>query len=421
MSLSFSNAHQQGSGTTEVVAVLIAITDNIARVLTVDKGKLLPNGPLMPLHRSLQAGVRQWVEAQTGQSLGYIEQLYTFVDTNRRNKEGHALVYVSYMGLVQESDIQAYNPNYPPDLKRETANQQTANQQTANQEKAEQERSKQETYKTDTTDSSSNSNSNTNNVNNANTNMAEWRDWYDYFPWENHLDNNVLVNIQPIVLQLLLWARAADSEEEQHKRLQRIGLCWGCEWQQDGLQADKTPVNGKQSGDLQDEPSPLDLCDCIETDVLQNKFSQWVAEHALLRYEMLYEAGLLPESPNYQPSHLPKNWQTLIGEPMYFDHRRVIATAISRLRAKIEYRPLIFGLMPAEFTLLQLQQSVEALSGVTLHKQNFRRLLESQNLLEPTGNSRQTGRGRPAKLFRFRFDIELQSLLMDSKLPKRNG
>ena len=98
MTLSYSHAHQQGSGTTEVVAVLVAITDHIARVLTVDQGKLLPNGPLMPLHRSLQAGVRQWVEEQTQQPLGYLEQLYTFVDTNRRNVDGHALVYVSYLG-----------------------------------------------------------------------------------------------------------------------------------------------------------------------------------------------------------------------------------------------------------------------------------------------------------------------------------
>ena len=92
MTLSYSHAHQQGSGTTEVVAVLVAITEHTARVLTVDQGKLLPNGPLMPLHRSLQAGVRQWVEEQTQQPLGYLEQLYTFVDTNRRNVDGHAHV-----------------------------------------------------------------------------------------------------------------------------------------------------------------------------------------------------------------------------------------------------------------------------------------------------------------------------------------
>ena len=71
-------------GTTELVAVLISVTDTKAKVLTVNEGDLLPNGPLTPIHRSLQAGVRQWVETQTHQPLGYVEQLYTFVDTNRR-------------------------------------------------------------------------------------------------------------------------------------------------------------------------------------------------------------------------------------------------------------------------------------------------------------------------------------------------
>ena len=315
MTLSYSHAHQQGSGTTEVVAVLVAITDHTARVLTVDQGKLLPNGPLMPLHRSLQAGVRQWVEEQTQQPMGYLEQLYTFVDTNRRNIDGHALVYVSYLGLVQET--------------------QTAQLQTA----------------------------------------ASWHNWYEYFPWENHLLGRPDVITELIVPALLTWADSAQSATIKQRRQQRIGLCWG-----------------------------LDA-------------NEWVTEHALLRYEMLYEAELIPEAPNYQPDKLGQ--AKLLGLPMYYDHRRVIVTAISRLRAKIEYRPLIFGLMSEVFTLSQLQQSIEALSGVPLHKQNFRRLLDSQNLVVPTGESSSAQRGRPAKLYRFAHDIELQSLLMDSKLPKR--
>lgn len=315
MTLSYSHAHQQGSGTTEVVAVLVAITDHTARVLTVDQGKLLPNGPLMPLHRSLQAGVRQWVEEQTQQPMGYLEQLYTFVDTNRRNIDGHALVYVSYLGLVQET--------------------QTAQLQTA----------------------------------------ASWHNWYEYFPWENHLLGRPDVITELIVPALLTWADSAQSATIKQRRQQRIGLCWG-----------------------------------LDT-------NEWVTEHALLRYEMLYEAELIPEAPNYQPDKLGQ--AKLLGLPMYYDHRRVIVTAISRLRAKIEYRPLIFGLMSEGFTLSQLQQSIEALSGVPLHKQNFRRLLDSQNLVVPTGESSSAQRGRPAKLYRFAHDIELQSLLMDSKLPKR--
>ncbi|MFZ2843295.1 NUDIX hydrolase [Psychrobacter sp.] len=359
MTLSYSHAHQQGSGTTEVVAVLVAITDHTASVLTVDQGKLLPNGPLMPLHRSLQAGVRQWVEEQTLQPLGYLEQLYTFVDTNRRNIDGHALVYVSYLGLVQEA--------------------QTSQLQS----------------------------------------KALWRDWYDYFPWENHLDGEPVLIKRLIIPALLQWANAATDALTQHRRQQRIGLCWGvCEKSLD-TKSDDESSNDQQASNHKISEKRHD------SELTGN--DNWVAEHVLLRYEMLYEAGLIPEAPTYppiyltsdQPNNLPAEWSRIIGVPMYYDHRRVIATAISRLRAKIEYRPLIFGLMPDVFTLSQLQQSVEALSGMGLHKQNFRRLLDAQNLVMPTGESSNAQRGRPAKLYRFRHDIELQSLLMDSKLPKR--
>jgi hypothetical protein len=80
------------------------------------------------------------------------------------------------------------------------------------------------------------------------------------------------------------------------------------------------------------------------------------------------------------------------------------ATALGRLRGKLTYRPVVFELLPATFTLLQLQRVVEALAGVRLHKQNFRRLVDSQGLVEGTGITAQTG-GRPAELFRFRRDV----------------
>ena len=90
---------------------------------------------------------------------------------------------------------------------------------------------------------------------------------------------------------------------------------------------------------------------------------------------------------------------------MRFDHRRVLATAISRLRAKLKYRPVVFELMPAEFTLTELQRTVEAISGRHLHQQNFRRLVDNGALVEPTGDSMQQKRGRPAALFRFRREV----------------
>ncbi|CFE04080.1 Uncharacterized conserved protein [Bordetella pertussis] len=102
---------------------------------------------------------------------------------------------------------------------------------------------------------------------------------------------------------------------------------------------------------------------------------------------------------------------------MRHDHRRILATGIARLRAKIKYRPVVFELMPPEFTLLQLQMAVEALAGRGLHKQNFRRLIEQQELVEETGGMASGAAGRPAKLFRFRRDVLLERAIAGSKLP----
>src|SRR5262249_47833083 len=87
------------------------------------------------------------------------------------------------------------------------------------------------------------------------------------------------------------------------------------------------------------------------------------------------------------------------------DHRRILATAIARLRAKLKYRPVIFELMPPEFTLTELQTTVEAISGRHLHKQNFRRLVETGAMVEPTGETSTATGGRPAALFRFRREV----------------
>ena len=95
----------------ELVPVLIAITNGSLRVLTVAQGALLPNGLLAPLRHSLQAGVRMWVAKQTSQPMGYVEQLYTFVDTHRRNEHGMPVLYVSYLGLVREAADSILHPD----------------------------------------------------------------------------------------------------------------------------------------------------------------------------------------------------------------------------------------------------------------------------------------------------------------------
>jgi hypothetical protein len=68
-------------------AVIVTATIDEPRVLTVRIGhdpiEALPSGPLEVEHRTLEVGLRAWVERQTAQKLGYVEQLYTFGDRDR--------------------------------------------------------------------------------------------------------------------------------------------------------------------------------------------------------------------------------------------------------------------------------------------------------------------------------------------------
>jgi hypothetical protein len=121
----------------------------------------------------------------------------------------------------------------------------------------------------------------------------------------------------------------------------------------------------------------------------------------------------VPEAWRRQPIAEPE----LAGQRMAHDHRRILATGVARLRAKIKYRPVVFELMPPSFTLLQLQRAVEALAGRPLHKQNFRRLIDQQGLVEETGEVAAATGGRPAKLFRFRREVLLERAVAGTKLP----
>ncbi len=137
----------------------------------------------------------------------------------------------------------------------------------------------------------------------------------------------------------------------------------------------------------------------------------WNEERVLERYELLYEAGLAPEAARDRARALggapaePRALTPALGEPMISDHRRILATGLGRLRGKLKYRPVIFELMGESFTLSALQKAVEAVSGVALHKQNFRRVVERTSLVEGLGCMDVDTGGRPAELFRFRREI----------------
>ncbi len=84
-----------------------------------------------------------------------------------------------------------------------------------------------------------------------------------------------------------------------------------------------------------------------------------------------------------------------------FDHGRIVAYALERLRYKTEYAPVAFQLLPDDFTLSELQAVYEVILDKPLDKRNFRRKILALDIVEPTGEERREGRGRPAALYRF--------------------
>jgi hypothetical protein len=284
-------------------AAIVAVEGEQPAVLVVSHGTdgdSLPFGPFDPvLHRTLETGLREWVDEQTRFDLGYTEQLYTFGDLGRhRSARGQNLdtrvVSVGYLALTRQV---------------------------------------------------------------GEAPGTQWRGWYHYFPWEDWREGRPAMIDEIILPALNRFARLATKPDMARQRNDRINICFG---------------------------------------------EGWDEERVLERYELLYEAGLVLE---HQRDGGKENVQAHLGAAMLFDHRRILATAIARLRGKLKYRPVVFELMAPTFTLLELQRAVEALAGLRLHKQNFRRLVNGQGLVEGTGKQSAPARGRPAELFRFRREV----------------
>lgn len=326
-------------------AVIVAVTDERPKVLTVslaDGRPRLPSGLLEFEDRTLELSLRRFVRAETGLEVGYAEQLYTFGDADRGEPVGSGgrVLSIAYLALVREVSPQ---------------------------------------------------------------HRAAWVDWYDLYPWEDHREGRPAVIDEVIEPALEAWVAASPNAAEAELREERAQVVFG----------------------LGGVP--------------------WDGVRVLERYELLYEIGLLEESAERSPSAPGAPGPGEYGPgvagsggsgggvtgagasglggsalgvaglgvaglgvagsvALQGDHRRIVATALGRLRGKLTYRPVVFELLPAAFTLLALQRLVEALSGVRLHKQNFRRLVEGAGLVEGTGLMAPSG-GRPAELFRFRRDV----------------
>ncbi|MEM8749529.1 MAG: NAD regulator [Pseudomonadota bacterium] len=305
-------------------AVVVAVDDSNPNILIVDGTNAagdncpgLPYGPFDPTrHRTLEMGLREWVDNQTQLKLGYVEQLYTFGDRSRLHADPTDqanLVSVGYLALVRQTNETGTGRN------------------------------------------------------------LQWNSWYSHFPWEDWRGGQPSLLGQAILPQMADWVRAAPLDRSGSSNLERqvrFRLAFGC--------------------DLPDSGAPV--------------VEQWDDERVLERYELMYEAGFVDEAVT-DGRFGTRQVDAGTGRPMLHDHRRILATAMARLRAKLKYRPVVFELMPDQFTLTELQQTVEHISGRGIHKQNFRRLVETAQLVEPTGARSSNTGGRPAAYYRFRRSI----------------
>jgi hypothetical protein len=200
----------------------------------------LPFGPFdAPAHRTFEIGLRAWVRAQTGLTVGYVEQLYTFGDRGRHARPadtGAHVVSIGYLALTRMPE----------------------------------------------------------NVAALHAAGAGFEPWYRFFPWEDWREKRPDI-LDKVILPLLEeWAGRSNKPEPARAlgRRERVRLCFG------------------------------------------GGGSPWDEEKTLDRYELLYEAGLVEEARrDGREAALARRPFPTLGEPMRFDHRRILATAIARLPA----------------------------------------------------------------------------------------
>ena len=85
-----------------------------------------------------------------------------------------------------------------------------------------------------------------------------------------------------------------------------------------------------------------------------------------------------------------------------FDHREIINYGLERLRTKIDYSNIVYGLLPKTFTLTEMQQVYEIILGGEIDKRNFRKKILSLDILKETKKMKQGAKHRPAKLYQFK-------------------
>ena len=340
-------------------AVIISVDETTPRLLTVRRGEALglPSTHLDDsVDRTLQQGVRRLVSGETGLAVRYFEQLYTFGDRGRA--PGGRELAVAYLALARYQAVGG--PNEP-----------------------------------------------------------SWLSCYDLFPWEDWRSGRPAL-LDDVILPAIDEWLAASTLAELPTRLERAELTFGVGhalWDPvrvldryelayelgiveearpagvgtaaSGASASGTPVTGALAAGRVASGTPATGTPASGTPAKGTPASGTPASGTA--------ASGTPGT--------PVSGTPAMGIPLALDHRRIAAAALERLRGKLAYRPVVFEVLPETFTLSRLQQVVEALAGQVLHKQNFRRLVASANLVEPTGEWDQRTGGRPAELYRFRREV----------------
>jgi hypothetical protein len=155
---------------------------------------------------------------------------------------------------------------------------------------------------------------------------------------------------------------------------------------------------------------------------------EWNEERSGERIRLLVEAGIIEEGARDRWGQLPPAWESPLGAgagaAMAFDHRLMLADALSRVRSKIKYLPAALkALAGEEFTLVELHALVQAATGRPIDRGNFWRVIRRSalGLIEPTGRKQDAGRERRTgpvpEIFRFAPDVDEKRLDPSIRFP----
>jgi 8-oxo-dGTP diphosphatase len=143
---------------------------------------------------------------------------------------------------------------------------------------------------------------------------------------------------------------------------------------------------------------------------MEQLYTLAVVENGIWRIVVSYVALVSSADRLIQP--VVGRWHRAAAlEPMSTGDTQVFEYALFRVRSKLDYTTIGFNLLPAEFTLSELQSAYETVLDRKLDKRNFRRRMSALGILTVTGSTRRDGSHRPARLYRFRPDRDSSDYL----------